>query len=384
MKLYFYILLLGAIFSSLSPPTIRACSIPVYQYALERWSADPYEVFIFHHGTLSSEEQAKIDKLQKAKLSANVIVRTVDLADSPNKAMQEMWESQAKSELPLIVVKYPMFSKIPENVWTGGLKSVNIEALLDSPARKEITRRILNDEVAVWAFLESGNKQQDKEKLNVLEAQLKKVSETLKIMVLGDSGQPEAIDREVKFSILKLSRNDPHESFFIQMLLNSEPDLKTLSKPMAFPIYGRGRVLYALVGDGINADNIQTACGFLAGWCSCEIKELNPGVDVLMSVNDSQYEETKADIAISESATTIGGNSDTPKSEPPKVANTDKNRTKLNREMQRITTTSRSVTAPKASNESSNLIRNTLIAVLGLVFGVTAVTSVMLWRKKRA
>ena len=54
---------------------------------------------------------------------------------------------------------------------------------------------------------------------------------------------------------------------------------------MVFPIFGRGRVLYALVGKGIRADNLGEAARFLIGSCSCQIKEQNPGVDLILSAD---------------------------------------------------------------------------------------------------
>ena len=66
-------------------------------------------------------------------------------------------------------------------------------------------------------------------------------------------------------------------------------------EPIAFPIFGRGRVLYGLIGEGIASDVIDEASLFLTGACSCEVKEQNPGVDLLMSVDwdrliTTQYE----------------------------------------------------------------------------------------------
>ncbi len=52
---------------------------------------------------------------------------------------------------------------------------------------------------------------------------------------------------------------------------------------MVFPIFGRGRVLYALVGEGIATATIEEASRFLAGACQCTVKADNPGVDVLIS-----------------------------------------------------------------------------------------------------
>ena len=54
---------------------------------------------------------------------------------------------------------------------------------------------------------------------------------------------------------------------------------------MAFPVLGRGRVLYALVGKGISEDTIAMASSFVVGPCSCQVKNLNPGFDLLLSVN---------------------------------------------------------------------------------------------------
>jgi len=39
------------------------------------------------------------------------------------------------------------------------------------------------------------------------------------------------------------------------------------------------------VGKGINRDNILMACEFLLGPCACEIKNLNPGTDMLIAAN---------------------------------------------------------------------------------------------------
>ena len=57
------------------------------------------------------------------------------------------------------------------------------------------------------------------------------------------------------------------------------------SQPMAFPVYGRGRVLYSLVGDGINRQSIAEACAFLVGPSACEIKASNPGSDLLIPLD---------------------------------------------------------------------------------------------------
>jgi hypothetical protein len=40
-----------------------------------------------------------------------------------------------------------------------------------------------------------------------------------------------------------------------------------------------------LIGAGITPDNIHESAAFLVGACSCEVKDLNPGFDLLLTAN---------------------------------------------------------------------------------------------------
>ena len=91
------------------------------------------------------------------------------------------------------------------------------------------------------------------------------------------------------------------------MLLNSESDLYEFDDPIAIPVFGRGRSYFALVGKGINDDNIDEACQFLAGACSCEVKSQNPGVDLLFRVNwELLVEDTPTDEVVLPQLTGLG------------------------------------------------------------------------------
>jgi hypothetical protein len=391
----FYILCFCLVLFTLSSYPIQSCSIPVYQYALEYWSADPYEIFIFQREALSSEDQAKVNYLknrsQDKKNNANVLVKTIDLSKK-NPELRKLWELQGKPRLPHMIIKYPRFSNISDNVWSGNIKDVNAESIINSPTRKEIAKRLLGGEVAVWVFLESGNIQKDKTTLQLLETQLQKMSETLKIEIpIEYIGKTKDINKEARFSVLKLSRDDQRERFLAKILLNSEPDLKAIPEPMAFPIFGKGRCLYSLVGEGINADNIKSACSFLIGWCSCEVKEMNPGVDLLLSANRDKNtsDESQIDSNITKIAISSSGNSnnfDNDKKEPVNIQirslDTGKrDRNEINKEIKKITANARQINTTVIENEPSNMARNIVVAVLAIFLGVTAVSGVMFWRK---
>ena len=65
----------------------------------------------------------------------------------------------------------------------------------------------------------------------------------------------------------------------------TEDDLKGISEPMLFGIFGRFKALEPLVGKGISDENIKLMINFLTADCSCLIKDNLPGTDILFTNN---------------------------------------------------------------------------------------------------
>lgn len=293
-----------------------ACSVPVFRYALERWPADNYRVSVLHRGALSDAEQALVDRLNPESAtghkSANVKVRTLDLDDKSADAIAAREELTTRidgklpAEFPAIIVEYPV-----ENppAWIGVLNEQNVNQLLDSPARREVARRLLKGETAVWVFLESGDKVADESAFNTLKTELALASLNIKLPEIDAQDVTDGLvsiepdQLRVAFSLLRVSREDAAEKLFVETLLGTEGvgpeslrDPELAHKPMTFPIFGRGRALYALVDKGINEETIATACKTLVGPCTCEVKDKNPGVDLIMSINWNDLVESTIDI----------------------------------------------------------------------------------------
>ena len=278
-----------------------ACSVPVFRYALERWVNDPYEVYVFHKGKLTYDQQKTVADLTEegaaGKQHANVRLKLIDLsANDPAKQNNEqairLWEAQKTETLPWMVVNYPSIANKPNSVWSGKLSKENVERLLDSPARREICRKLLKGETAVWVFLESGNKEKDEAALKILQSNLELAQKEMKLPKIDEADIEQGLvstdekGLKLQFSTLRLSRDNDREKMFVEMLLGSEDDLRDFDgEPMTFPIFGRGRVMYALIGRGINADTIRQSCQELIGPCTCEVKEENPGIDLITSVD---------------------------------------------------------------------------------------------------
>ena len=50
-------------------------------------------------------------------------------------------------------------------------------------------------------------------------------------------------------------------------------------------VFGRGRCLGGVIGNGITADNIKEGAGLLVAPCSCKFKIQSPGFDLLISTD---------------------------------------------------------------------------------------------------
>jgi len=275
----------------LAPP-LRACDTPVYQYALYNWPADFYRATLLHRVPLSAADQRLVDQLEKRAAEANLIVQ--DHADEPAAADGQQRPRNADlPEHPFLTVKYPLATKLDADAWSGPLTPEAIDSVCDSPLRRQAAERLHKAEV-VWLLLESGEKAAD----------------NTAAKVVGENRPAVPVS-----SVLRVRRGDPAERLLVRALLDSEPDLAGRTEPMAFPIFGRGRVLYALVGAGITAENVRRAGDFLGGDCSCTIKRDNPGIDLLLSADWSDV--MPADVEIPAATGTVIDRNETQGAAPP-------------------------------------------------------------------
>ena len=283
---------LGAILCAVS---VWACSVPVFRYALEHWDAAPFQAFVFHRGPLTEAQQAAARALGPdglaGKLHANISLRSVDLDQDPPPELLELSREAGADSLPWLVVKFPATNRVTSTVLSAPLTAKSAAQLLDSPARKQITGRLSEGASAVWVLLESGDAARDSAAAELLETRLKYLASVLQLPALDAQDIANGLvsvgqeGLRLDFSLLRVSRSDAREQAFIQMLLGAEADLKDAKEPIAFPVFGQGRALYAIVGDGIRTETIDKAASFLIGKCSCQVKEQNPGADLLLAAD---------------------------------------------------------------------------------------------------
>lgn len=292
----FFPLMILFVFASFSAVAF-ACNVPVFRYALERWAADPYEIVVLHEGDLEPTQVEQLTRLREAGRQAsgnlNCLVKAHDVRDGDDRFLQQLWkEEKTPDGNPLLVVLYPRNAReVPDRLVSARpLTEQAVLQLIDSPVRQKVTENLLSGDSAVWIFVPSGDKEQDDVAYKTLKDQAKKNQDNLKLPPQDEIEADEffrlenPIELRVGFSIVTLDRKDPREQALLEILLASEPDLEEINQPMAFPVIGRGRVLYALVGKGIFEDTIAIASRFVVGPCSCQVKDQNPGFDLLMNV----------------------------------------------------------------------------------------------------
>ena len=289
--------LLGLIFAGIVAVGL-ACQVPVFRFALERWEADSYTIVIVpgSQGKLSATEEEVRAFLQSQGSADGVIANLKVRVDS---------ENVGEGTGATLRLFYPpkLAGADAPPIWTGALTKENAQVLVDSPARSKMVTRLLKGESATWLMIESGDKGKDDDADSEIKKAFLKAEGLLKIpegvltveearkATQGAGSDPDDVLRspiplKIAFSLIRISRDDPAESVLREMLLHMEDDLGEFGdEPMVFPVFGRGRALEPLIGRGINSENVFEHASYFCGACSCEIKNQNPGIDLLITAN---------------------------------------------------------------------------------------------------
>jgi len=234
--------------------SVLACNVPVFRYALERWLPDNYVL------TVPETPTNLLEALRTAPLNLEVAAGPVTNAI--------LYLPQSDTNMPPL--------------WTGAFTADNIRSLVDSPARRAIVRHIQHGASVVWVLLESGDAKADAATARILESELARQTQQLRMPEV-DPDDPRTADNahlKIAFPTVRVTPNDPAEQLLTAMVSGSDTNL-----PAVVPVFGRGRALGRFSGKELTAATIGDAAVFLCGACSCEIKVQNPGWDLLIAVD---------------------------------------------------------------------------------------------------
>lgn len=273
------------------------CSIPVFRYALEHWIPEPFIVHIISPSPLDESQIALLKELEELGKNANIRLKVSDgqnAKSDDNKSIVQLVSNRDSAWLVVETTK--KVGGLTQVIWDAPFTKETVKQLLTSPVRKRICEGLVEKDSVSWVFLESGDPAVDDAKFAKLESELQRLEGVIKLPEIDAadlkdlSKSPDEL--KIHFTAHRVSRSDPSEAAFVSMLLATESDLREefdKGSPMAFPVFGRGRVLYALLGDGIAASTIEEASRFLGGACQCTVKADNPGVDMLVSFDWDEH-----------------------------------------------------------------------------------------------
>lgn len=252
-----------------------ACTIPVFRYALDRWEADKFHLILPVSATKDTALQDLLRPL-RANGKANL-----DITTSKDAALASAELRPSRTDAQAGTAADP--------VWSGTLDKPALEALLDSPARQQILRSILAGDSLVWVLADTGSPADTAEAARI-EKRLKFL-EQVAALPIQDPNDPDSQlgpgpPLKLKFTLLRLRRDDPGEQILLRMLAGREKTkLDPAATSFAAVIFGKGRVLGAWPLDHLDDRSLEETSMFLVGRCSCRLKTENPGWDLLLNVD---------------------------------------------------------------------------------------------------
>ena len=272
-----------------------ACNIPVFRFALERWKPDACELIVFHRTAMSGDDEKIVQDLERASLAndgdANLNVIRCDLSHNEDQELNDLWLSvkeKTGSKLPVLVARSLKGRGNTINHWHGSLQEAQITGLTKSPVRAELTKRLQSGDAIVWLLLKSADDQKTATVRELLREQCKQLPHKVELpegIGLPGSELYSEVPLLLQFSVLEIDPGDPREQFLVQQLTGFQADAATAGEPLIIPVFGRGRALEVIPAPQLNADLIHDLTEYLCGACSCQIKEQNPGFDLLLSTD---------------------------------------------------------------------------------------------------
>lgn len=282
-----------AIAVALTATIAIACNVPVFRYALERWRPDLCQVIVFHDAEFSEAQETILRSLEVKVIdkggTANAEIVRSHIGSDKDRQRNELWTSlreQRNTTLPFVVIQSSQGSGKILNHWHGKLEDTPKANLFVSPVRRELSRRLLSGDSVVWLMLKSNNPTKNQAVRDLLTVELDRLSKTLQLpdgIGLPGSELYSEVPLFLKFTVVEVDPKDPGEELLIRLLSDFRTDAQ--NEPMLAPVFGRGRALEVIPAKQLNAGLIEDLTMFLCGACSCQVKERNPGFDLLLSTN---------------------------------------------------------------------------------------------------
>ena len=281
-----------------------SCQVPVFRYALERWDAEKYRLVIMHRKPLGEEAQKQLinlqEQLDRKVPDVNLTLEVVDVTKVDEKARWSLPDFDSMAADHWMVLVTP---KGNEPVYSEAFTKDSLPRVLSSPARRNWVGEIVKGASVVWVVIPGNDKNEADETRKKLDTILAKAA--TQITVPEGVLKPEEVNDvegeidledvlrspiplKIHFPTMLLDRNDPAEAVFVAMLTQGIP-AEFREKSVIVPVFGRGRMLQPLPASRMTEALILGGCNYLCGACSCQVKDQNPGLDIVVQEDWSKH-----------------------------------------------------------------------------------------------
>ena len=253
------------------------CNVPVFRYALERWERDEYRLMVAAKGELSADVRKRVDDLDRQTYwgegFCNLKVEVVDVADGLNKELLEAYPAMAQVTGPTAFLFYPEVAKHQAVILQESFTNETVSKLVSSAFVDKVMLGLLEGTTAVYVLVDSGDQAADDKAYQELNRTLKILEKEIGLPpgVIETTGDitggltredmrgrfdPDdvlmsGIPLKIGFSVERLTREQA-EPVLRAIMMNCEEDLgEYVDQPMVFPVFGRGRMLYPMMGESI-------------------------------------------------------------------------------------------------------------------------------------
>lgn len=268
--------------------TSQACEVPVFRFALERWTSDPLTVEIAADGPGGPEGEAALRCLRNQvpdQPKANITLKFTE-PENPGDGRILMRLRTPSAREPGA-----------KPWWEGMMTESNARDLTSSPLRETIATEILDGTSAVWLVVSQGDPDADARAMATVQKGIDRAMQTLSLpkgviepqdaarkMAMFPSATMDDVLRttlplRIRFKALLLKHDDPRE-VILRDLLGNIASARPPGEPLVAPVFGRGRVLAPAPAATVGEEGVFQGCAYLCGACACMVKQQNPGLDL--------------------------------------------------------------------------------------------------------
>ncbi|MDM4014081.1 hypothetical protein [Roseiconus lacunae] len=269
----------------------KACNIPVFRYALERWKTDPVEIVVFGKGDLPESDALKLKQLSDlasgpdSSLNAKLIY--VDVTKPIDASYETLWSrlKHQVSAMPYLTVCTKGNGGRRGRYFRSPLRDVAPETIIRSAVRDELKRRLLAGHSVVWLLIKSPDATKNDAATKLLRDSFRSLQSKIKLpegIGLPGSELYADVPLVMRFSVLEIDPKKNEDPYLIDTLTSLGPLPWQEDDPKIVPVFGRGRALEVLPARLVDESMVRQFTEYLAGACSCQVKEQNPGFDLLI------------------------------------------------------------------------------------------------------